>query len=152
VAADSEITFVVSYSCPRCGAALEARTGRVAPWLKCPKCQRASLPPEHTFRPRVETFAVTDDVLVIGPETEPERPSLSSVAAARATVQSFHPAPGSFGEGDPVSIRRVVLTTVLFLSVMMLLFAYLAQNTMGTSIASASALICLVLLILPSRS
>src|SRR3954468_22641240 len=62
-----DITFIVAYRCPRCHAALEARTSESQTWLRCPKCGRASLPPEHMREPRRSTDAPGDDVLVIGP-------------------------------------------------------------------------------------
>ena len=168
MAVHSDITFIISYRCPRCGVALEARTGRSTPWLKCPKCKRASQPPEHVSRPPVrDIFTPSDDVLVIAdnpyatmtPRVE-SRPYVSrpevippTVARPAAPIASVSPNPvDPYAGNEPVSLRRVILTTLLFISVMMLLFSYLSQNPLGISIASASSLICLILLVVPTRS
>jgi hypothetical protein len=170
VAVHSDITFIVSYRCPRCGVALEARTGRSTSWLKCPKCKRASQPPEHVSRPVIrDVFTPSDDVLVItdnpyatataAPRVESRpyvsRPDITPPAMARpaAPIAPVSPNPvDPYAGNEPVSLRRVVLTTLLFISVMMLLFSYLSQNPLGISIASASSLICLILLVVPTRS
>ena len=60
-----EITFIVAYRCPRCHAALEARTSESQTWLRCPKCGRASQPPEHTVTPVSQRPPLGDDVLII---------------------------------------------------------------------------------------
>lgn len=160
----AEITFLMSYRCPHCGTALEARTGRVSPWLKCPKCQRGSQPPEHVARPRVAVsaaFEVIEDVVVIGPanaylptSTAPmSRPVATRLSPPRPADADIPTDPlDEFAMSEPLSIRRVVLTTLLFVSVMMLLFTFLAQNSTGMQVAGASSLICLLLLIIPSRS
>ena len=146
----------------------QARTGRLTPWLKCPKCKRASQPPEHLVRPPVRSiFEPSDDVLVIKESPYATMPAqanpspfashsdviltpLSQQGRAGAPIIPNHSDP--FANGEPVSIRRVVLTTLLFISLMMLLFMYLSQNPFGVPIAMASSVICLVLLIIPSRS
>jgi hypothetical protein len=168
VATHHDITFLISYRCPRCNASLEARTGRLAPWLKCPKCKRASQPPEHVARPRARSiFEPNEEVLVIR-----ESPYVSMGVASTPSPFASHSeviltpvnSPGRpsaqmtpnpvdpFAAGEPVSVRRVVLTTLLFISLMMLLFMYVSQNPLGVPISIASAVICLVLLIMPSRS
>ena len=141
----SDIIFVVAYRCPRCQAALEGRADRAHSWLRCPKCGRASLPPEHAVRPVPvpERLAPGEDVLVIGPSPEP-RP-MTPVAVAPWPER---PRPAA----RPRNGWRMVYATVLFVSMTMLLFSYLDRNTLGSSVFSALALLALVLLALPSRS
>ena len=84
-----EITFVVAYRCPNCQAALEARSSEAQQgWLRCPKCGRASLPPELERTSRVDpglaSAAMGDDILVIGPGIEDSGKEPSAGDAARA--------------------------------------------------------------------
>lgn len=148
MAAEAEITFLVSYDCPRCHAALEARTGRVVQWLRCPKCGRAGLPPDHSFRPfRRELFPIDDSVLVIGPQTDP-RPmtpvAVGAVQDGRAVFQGASPR-------RPGSVRRIVFASLLFISVTMLMFSALDQSGLGMTLFSALALASLIVIAIPAR-
>ena len=40
---DSDISYLVSYPCPRCGESLQARTDDWQDWLKCPSCGKATI-------------------------------------------------------------------------------------------------------------
>lgn len=42
-----QILFLVSYPCPGCGTDLETGPRAVETWLRCPRCDRASLPPTY---------------------------------------------------------------------------------------------------------
>ncbi|MFI5454656.1 MAG: hypothetical protein ACHRXM_04320 [Isosphaerales bacterium] len=42
----SETALLVSYSCPHCRVQLETRSDGWDGWLRCPVCERVSLPPE----------------------------------------------------------------------------------------------------------
>ena len=83
--------------------------------------------------------------------TEPATPVIPDAPTAPIAPVSPNPV-DPYAANEPVSLRRVVLTTLLFISVMMLLFTYLSQKPLGISIASASSLICLILLVVPTRS
>ena len=88
---EPEITFIVTYRCPSCHAALEARTGEAHTWLRCPECGRASLPPEHMRTiPRVRPLP-DEDILVIGPEAGRPRGVNSGPDASGDTALSLSP-------------------------------------------------------------
>lgn len=44
------IVFLNVYSCPGCGAELEAGNEPSPSWLRCPNCGRPSLPPDELVR------------------------------------------------------------------------------------------------------
>jgi hypothetical protein len=105
-----EITFIVTYECPRCQAALEARTAESQTWLRCPKCGRASLPPEHMEVEPPARSAPAEDFLIIGPE--------------RLDRLTPEPPQGALaGSG-----RRIALATFFIGSLGMLLIAFVDQN------------------------
>jgi DNA-directed RNA polymerase subunit RPC12/RpoP len=127
-----EITFIVEYQCPACGAALEARSSETYGWLRCPRCGRASLPPEHMQAPRPRRREpLGDDVLVIGPDH-------SQTAAGRSAFR-------------PGSVRRIAASTALFLSLFIALLAWLEQGRAVAWLFSVIALACLVCVLFPSR-
>ena len=138
----SGITFIVSYQCPHCGAALEGRTARADAWLRCPGCGRASQPPDHAVTPedRAPRLAPGEDVLVIGPEPEPRRMTPVGVVG---------PAPRRSAEpGSPV---RVAYAAGLFVAVVLLVFSFLDRSLTGTAAFSVAAAVFLVLLARPER-
>jgi DNA-directed RNA polymerase subunit RPC12/RpoP len=127
------MTFIVEYRCPRCDAALEARSSQSYGWLRCPRCGRASLPPEHMRAPRPSVRSpLGDDVLIIGPE----RPRGS--ASDRASFR-----PGSF--------RRIAGATALFLSLLIALLSLLEQDRIGALAFFFIALISLAVSVYPAR-
>ena len=117
-------------------AAYEASRERIAQWrqaygwLRCPRCGRAGLPPEHMRVPRPP--APGEDVLIIGPE----RPDRS--ARGRSSFR-----PGSF--------RRIASATMLFLSLLIALFSLLEQDRIGAWVFTGIALVCLAFLVVPAR-
>ncbi|AGA25142.1 hypothetical protein [Singulisphaera acidiphila] len=127
----SEITYIVAYRCPNCQVALEARTSEANTWLCCPKCGRASLPPELMRPPRVAHLAPDDAVLVIGPDQDSDAPE-----ASRA---------------HPGAIRRVLLTVGLLAALMMLAMAFLEGNFVNVAIFGVVAIIVVVIMGFTSR-
>jgi DNA-directed RNA polymerase subunit RPC12/RpoP len=129
----TEMMFIVEYRCPRCDAALEARSSQSYGWLRCPRCGRASLPPEHMRARRPSgRIPLGDDVLIIGPE----RPGAS--AAARASFR-----PGSF--------RRIACASALFLSLLIALLSLLEHDETGAWVFALIALAFLAFTVYPSR-
>ena len=127
-----EITYIVEYQCPTCGAALEARSSETYGWLRCPSCGRASLPPEHMQVPRPRhREPLGNDVLVIGPNR-------SGASGGRSGFR-------------PGSVRRIVASTALFLSLFLALLAWLEQERVVVRLFGLIALGCLVCAVLPSR-
>lgn len=47
---NSELVFYTTYTCPRCHFALESDSEGPPTWLRCPRCGRASMPPEIVHR------------------------------------------------------------------------------------------------------
>src|SRR5262249_30142409 len=117
-------------------------------WLRCPKCGRASRPPADAVVARRPPPAIEpwEDVLVIRPDVE--LPAMTPVSVARP--------PGAATAPGPAAVRgnvlRVVYATALFISVTLLLFAYLEGSVVGSSVFSALALLFFVPLALPPRS
>jgi hypothetical protein len=138
---EPEITFIVAYQCPACRAALEARSGLAQGWVRCPKCGRASLPPEH-MRTVPRAGAVTapagegDDVLYIGP---------GSGARALNPVDSAAPAPAS------ISGRSVFFGAGFVLSLFLALVSILDRNTINAGVFGFLALLMLALWSIPIR-
>jgi DNA-directed RNA polymerase subunit RPC12/RpoP len=133
------MTFIVEYRCPRCGAALEARSSQAYSWLRCPSCGRASLPPEHMRTPRPSVRSPLDeDVLIIGPD----RPGASASALASASGRSSF-RPGSF--------RRIAGATALFLSLLIALLSMLEQDRTGALVFALIAVVCLAVSVYPAR-
>ena len=129
------MTFIVEYRCPRCGAALEARSSQAYGWLRCPQCGRASLPPEHMRTPRPSVrLPLDEDVLIIGPD----RPGASASAIGRA---SSHP--GSF--------RRIAGASALFLSLLIALLGLLEHDQSVAVVFSLVAMVCLAIAVYPAR-
>jgi DNA-directed RNA polymerase subunit RPC12/RpoP len=129
----SEITYIVEYRCPRCGAALEARSSQAYGWLRCPRCGRAALPPEFTGarRPRARG-PLGDDFLIIGPE-----PRGDSGGLQRA-----------FRAG---SVRRITGVSAFFLLLLLALFAWLERGHLAAFFFTAVALCSLAFAVYPGR-
>lgn len=133
----TEMTFIVEYRCPRCDAALEARSSEAFGWLRCPNCGRASLPPEHMRPPRARPRARPsgssgDDVVIIGPDPP------GADATARSPFR-----PGSF--------RRIAGASALFLSLLIALLSLLEQDRIGAMAFTVIAVACLAFSVYPVR-
>ncbi|MGE3819897.1 MAG: hypothetical protein AB7I30_10705 [Isosphaeraceae bacterium] len=154
---ESAITFLVSYRCGCCQTPLQAPVERSSAWLRCPLCGRGGLPPEQVLKKR-STFGpimAGEEVMVIGPARE--LTAMTPVAVARGTAAEhtpadFEPTRSPPGRDDrPGDGLRVAYASVLFIALTLLLFSYLDQSVIGTSITGAVALVALVLLLLKSR-
>jgi hypothetical protein len=155
VAGKPLITFIVAYECPHCQAPLEGRTTRADAWMKCPKCGRASQPPDHAVNPLDQPPVPRDELLVIGPDPEPK--PMTPVAVATVTPAPAVPDPASTlvetpAPGSPASPWRVGYASLLFLSVTLLVFSVLEQSPVGMSVFSLGALLFFLLLAAPRRS
>jgi DNA-directed RNA polymerase subunit RPC12/RpoP len=131
----TEMTFIVQYGCPRCDAALEARSSQTYGWLRCPRCGCASLPPEHMRTPRTRTpvpIAPGEEILIIGPERSRE------AAPDRASFR-----PGSF--------RRIAAATGLFLSLLIALLSLVEHDRVVAMVFALVALACLAVSVYPAR-
>ncbi|WP_406697644.1 transposase [Singulisphaera sp. Ch08] len=127
----SEITYIVAYRCPNCQAALEARSSEAQTWLRCPKCGRASLPPELVRTPHVDPILPGDDVLVIGP------------AAHAAGLDSGEPRPSPAYSG---AVRRVLLVVGILAAFMMLMTSFVERDFMNVAIYGVVAIVLLVIM------
>jgi hypothetical protein len=126
-----EITFIVAYRCPRCHAALEARTAESHSWIRCPKCGRASLPPEHMRTPSLRPMPLGDDVLVIGPTTD-----YPGMLRGTASQPVSHPG----------GARRVALAVGILASLTMLMISFLEGNGLNVAIFGATTVLLFAVL------
>lgn len=132
----SEIVFVETYTCPRCLAELQAPRGYESMWLLCPKCGRATLPPNAlTPIPRSRRI-LDDDVLIIGPSDD-ERP---------LAPLSPLPAPKR-----PLSAKRVVLLVGFIISFCGLAEAFVAQESLRAALFGIATVVFVGLMTYPSK-
>lgn len=121
-----DITFVETYSCPRCHAELEARISESYTWLRCPKCGRASLPPETTARTPVrEREPAAAGIFVIGPGSD-----LRGLNHAEQERAGAHPG----------SARRIALAVGFLLAVGALVVSFIEQNVTNVLIFGIATL------------
>jgi hypothetical protein len=156
-----ESTYRVSYRCPHCQAALQGQADRPDPWLRCPRCGRASQPTrlEHVASPRPpETPAAREDGVAPAPSSLPanEPSPVELVAVTHRAPASPGPRPLSAilarrDEAAATRDWRILYGSGLFVAVTMLVFSALDRSVTGASIFSALAFFCLVLLVLPGR-
>jgi hypothetical protein len=138
LAVDSDIVYLVTYSCPRCHLELEAEHGGWLGWLLCPECATPALPPEALLghpstRRRIREMAVDDAILVIGPDG-PENTTASDSSALIGKPTS-----------SLISAVRLVFLTGLVMSLFLLLIAYLDENQLAAGIFGALALVFFLL-------
>jgi hypothetical protein len=133
---EAEITFIVTYRCPCCHAALEARTSEAHTWLRCPECGRASLPPEHMRTLPPVRNSPDDDVLIIGPDAGGPRRAMSGQAESGA-----HPGGG----------RRVGLAVGVFVSFAMLAIAFFEGNVANVAIFGVTTIVLLAIVAYMAR-
>lgn len=140
MARGSDITFVVSYKCPHCGVPLEGKSAQADAWLSCPSCGKASKPPDHAVTPEAARPVAGEDVLVIGPSSGPDPAPMTGRAARRDPFPSAD-------LGSPV---RVAYAAGLFVTVALLVFAYLDQSDVGIAGFAGATAVFLVLLAWPT--
>jgi hypothetical protein len=140
-AVDPDFVFIVTYQCPRCHAALEARASGPPAWLRCPQCGRASLPPEHmrSARPQVD-----EPDIVIGSFTT------NGSGALPIRPRPMAPMPGAPGSKAPTA--RLMLGSGFFLTMFLFLFSLLESNGMRSLLFGIAAAVFLFLLSRPVRS
>jgi hypothetical protein len=137
---DPDFVFIVSYSCPRCHASLEARASGPPIWLRCPTCGRACLPPEHNRISPPPYSEVDERTLIIGNFT-------TGGASAPLPIRPRAMAPLPLKQGSPTPTARMLLGTGLFLTTLLFLFSLLDKNGARAGIFGVSALVCLIFLI-----
>jgi hypothetical protein len=129
-------------------------------WLKCPKCGRASQPPDGAVTPETPASAPAprEDLIFIGPESEPAPAPAPQTAAGPAPV----PAPAPVGpapvvsararrdEPEPASPVRVAMAAGLFVAVVLLVFSILEQSMTAATVFSVAAGLLLVGLAVPT--
>jgi len=144
-----EIAFLVTYPCPRCGVALEARADDWQDWLLCPSCGRAGRPPAQ------RRLAARDDgdTLYIGTfATGP------SHAYGNGNGHGHDPA-GMYGPtGSPTAAmprlpdrggataRRVIIGGGFFLATVLSLISVAQQNPTPAGVCGFVAFLLLLLL------
>lgn len=151
--ATSEIAYVSEFPCRHCGTDLIGQTSDWTSWMRCPQCGRASLAPEMRIAPRPRFVSLPDDppddVLVIGPGAEFS--TMTPVAVADALEFSDED-DDELGLISAVSVRRVVASTILFLSLTMLVVSVLNQSTVGGPLFGTIAMVAILFLVWPSKS
>ena len=149
--ATTEIAFVSEFPCRHCGTDLIGRLTRYTSWMRCPKCGRASLAPEVRIAPRSLYVPLPDDppddLLVIGPA--PELPPMTPVADSSEFSDEYD---DDLGLISAISVRRVVASTILFLSLTMLVLSILNQSTVGGPIFGTTSVVAILMLIWPTKS
>jgi hypothetical protein len=135
---DPDFVFIVTYSCPRCHASLEARASGPPTWLRCPTCGRASLPPEHTRRPPASF--IDDDTLIIGNFT-------TAAAPLPIRPRAMAPLPSSRAPKAPTA--RLLLGTGFFLTTFLFLFSLLESSGVRAAIFGLAAVVFLICLARP---
>ena len=135
--AKPEVVFVVPYPCPHCRATLEGRTAARGAWLRCPRCGKASRPPDSVAAPP-ELRKRPDDVFVIDEATAaaPPPPPMTPAAAAAAELPRHEP-PGA-------RPGRVIASAGLFVSVCLTVYAFLDRSTTLTAGFALAAVAFLV--------
>jgi hypothetical protein len=136
---EAQVTYVVSYSCPRCKAELEVQHGDWQGWRLCPACGLPSLPPEMLFgHPSTRRLVSGHDEgpAILNEISLPE----DSVALDRSRLLAASPSRG-------LGAFRVVVAVLLVVSLFLLLLFYLDQNQQLTGIFGALSFIFFLLLL-----
>ncbi len=149
----SDIAYVTTYPCPRCGEMLEATVDEWQDWLRCPKCGKAGRPPYE----RRGWNAPAEDVLYIGtfttgPSTAPTNGSAMPHAGppwARPS-QSLPPFGGSF-TGPSGTMKRALIGGGLLLSIVLALVSVVQKNPTQAGVFGFVAVLLTVFLVQSSR-
>lgn len=142
----ARVVHFVTYSCPRCRAALEAEEGRWQGWLRCPACNAPALPPEVLLgHPSVKRRVIgavggeyVPDLFTEEPETEQPRaePDPAIELTSSTTAENL----------------RIVFLAGLVMSLFLLLFAFIDGHASLIGIFGALAFIFFLLMWrVPSR-
>ncbi len=137
-----EITFPVTYACPRCGVALDAVTDGWRDWVRCPSCGKAGRPP----LPRRYGQAPASDVMYIGTfstGTGNDTPTTNGRSArpysARGLGRTGYPLPDS-------TARRAMMGGGFFLSAFLALVSVVQKNPAQAGVFGGVAVVLLFLL------
>ena len=144
--ATSEIAYVCEFQCRHCATPLFGRSSRFTSWMLCPKCCRASLATETRVGPTPRFVPLpdqpADDMLVIGPG--PELTKMTPVEVAEFTeIDGVDDEERELGLVAAVSVRRVVASTMLFLSLLMTVVALLNQSEAGVPLFGSIAVLAI---------
>ncbi len=135
---DLDFIFIVNYECPGCHVVLENRSAGEPSWLRCPRCGRPSLAPDHQSRelpnnrlektasPLIGSFTTGSDVLVITP-------------------RSMAPMPPAVGQKNPN--LPILLGIGFFAALFFSIVALMDANYGMASITGLGALLCLALIV-----
>jgi hypothetical protein len=142
---ESQVTYFVSYSCPRCKAELEVQHGSWQGWRRCPACDLPSLPPELLFghpSTRRRVLGHDEAPVILNDMNLPE----DSIALDRSRILASSPS-------SVFSGARVVFLIGFVGSLFFLLLFYLEQQNEFTGIFGALSFIFFLLLLRnPKRS
>lgn len=130
----TDITYIVSYRCPRCQTQLEAGPRQTDSWLRCPKCGRPSLPPAFSRIIPPAPAPAEGDVVFIG-----DFDRLNAIPPALPSSPAV------------TSTWRVVFLAGLLICASLLIFSLLDQDALKASIFGIGALVCLGFLAIPRR-
>ncbi len=149
---NSDIAYVTTYACPRCGAMLEATVDEWQDWLRCPTCGKASRPP-YERRARSEPV---DDVLYIGTfATGPTSTAPMNGSGAAHTVPPWaSPTPGvpPYGyEGSSGTMKRALIGGGLLLAIVLALVSVAQKNPTQAGVFGFVAFLLTVFLVQSSR-
>jgi hypothetical protein len=140
---EAQVTYVVSYSCPRCKAELEVQHGDWQGWRLCPACGLPSLPPEMLFgHPSTRRLVQGHDEgpAILNEISLPE----DSVALDRSRLLAASPSRG-------LGAFRVVVVVLLVVSLFLLLLFYLDENQQFTGIFGVISFILFLMLLWSPR-
>ncbi len=143
---DLDFVFIVNYECPGCHVGLEDRSNGLPTWYRCPRCGRASQPPEHQRWDRsTSSLGSRTSPLVTSSEIEfaiaPEAP-----LPIRPRPMAALPRTSGVGTDN----TRVILGIGSFTSLLVFIFSLLSSNTTLAILMAIAFFVCLILLIGPS--
>ena len=136
---ESEVTYFVTYSCPRCKAELEVQHGDWQGWQLCPACGLPSLPPELLFghpMTRRRVLGHDEDPAILNDMSLPE----DSIALDRSRLIVSSPS-------SAITAVRVAFFIGFIVSLFFLLLFYLDQKQEFTGIFGVVSIIFFLLLL-----
>lgn len=154
---NSDIAYVTTYPCPRCGETLEANVDEWQDWLLCPSCGKAGRPPYE----RRGRAAPVEDVLYIGTFTTGPSSSAPTNGHGEAAASVYAPAglpPAPAGaphfigyDPQPSVAKRVLLGGGLLVAIVLALVSVVQKNPTQAGVFGFVAFLLLVFLAQSSR-
>jgi hypothetical protein len=129
----TDITYLITYACPGCNAALQTTSDEADSWLRCPKCGQPSMPPDDYASSAQRTEG--QDILYLGADGS-IRPPMTSARHAR-TAQ--------------ISGLRIALLLGLLMGVSGLVAGILGQAMVWASLGGLTTVLFLGLLAIPPK-